>query len=181
MNLKFTETSLPGAYLIDIEAHLDERGFFARLFSAREFRSAGLRGDLTEVSLSANTKARTLRGMHFQHPPHAECKLVHVSRGAIFDVAVDIRPESPSFGKWLGIELSRTNPKALYIPQGFAHGFLTLEDDTDVIYHITDTFAPEAAVGFSWNDPNVGIEWPFPPVVISDRDAALPPLSESFQ
>ncbi|GAB4165181.1 MAG: dTDP-4-dehydrorhamnose 3,5-epimerase [Terrimicrobiaceae bacterium] len=161
-------------YLLDTEPHADKRGFFARLFSAREFRDAGLREDLTEVSLSRNLKARTLRGMHFQSLPHDECKLVRVPRGAIFDVAVDIRPDSPSCGQWLGVELSHENLRGLYIPRGFAHGFLTLENDTDVLYHITDTYRPEAATGFAWNDPVVGIDWPCDPVILSERDAALP-------
>lgn len=168
--MKFTETPLPGAFLVESEPHKDDRGFFARMFSAREFRDHGLRGDLTEVSLSRNLKAGTLRGMHFQRSPHEETKLVRVVRGRAFDVIVDIRNASPTCGKWFGQELSAETGAALYVPAGFAHGFLTLEDQTDVLYQITDTFCPEAASGFAWNDPTVAIGWPETPRVISAAD-----------
>lgn len=174
--MKFTETPLSGAFVVEIEPHPDERGFFARMFSAREFREHGLRDDLTEVSVSRNLKARTLRGMHFQRPPHEETKLVRVVRGRVYDVIVDMRDFSPTLGRWFGHELSAESGEALYIPAGFAHGFLTLEDQTDVWYHITDTFHPEAAAGIRWDDPFFGIAWPNQPQIISKADSSLPHL-----
>ena len=168
--MKFTETPLSGAFLVELEPRHDDRGFFSRMFSAREFRNHGLRDDLTEVSLSRNLKAGTLRGMHFQRAPHEETKLVRVVRGRVFDVIVDIRNASPTFGQWFGRELSSESGTALYVPAGFAHGFLTLEDQTDVLYQISDTFCPEAAAGFAWNDPNIAIRWPRTPTVISQAD-----------
>lgn len=172
--MKFIETPLSGAFVVEIEPHSDERGFFARMFSAREFREHGLRDDLTEVSVSRNLKARTLRGMHFQRPPHEETKLVRVVRGRVYDVIVDLRDFSPTLGRWFGRELSAETGEALYIPAGFAHGFLTLEDQTDVWYHITDTFHPEAAAGIRWDDPFFGIAWPNQPEIISKADGSLP-------
>lgn len=172
--MKFTELSLSGAFLVELEPHADERGFFARAYSAREFRDHSLRDDLTEISLSRNLKAGTLRGMHFQRPPHEETKLVRVTRGRVFDVIVDIRNSSPTRGRWLGFELSSDNGQALYIPGGFAHGFLTLENQTDVLYQITDTFHADAADGFAWNDPTVAIKWPRTPTIISAADQSRP-------
>mgnify|MGYP005848845267 CR=1 FL=1 len=172
--MKFTETPLSGAWLVELEPHHDNRGFFARTFSAREFRERNLVGDLTECSLSRNIRALTLRGMHFQRPPHAETKLVRVVRGRIHDVIVDIRASSPTYQQWFGVELSAATGLALYIPEGFAHGFLTLEDESDVVYQITDTFLPGAAAGFAWNDPTIGIAWPAKPLVISEADRTRP-------
>lgn len=174
--MKFTELPLSGAFLVELEPRTDDRGFFARTFSAREFREQGLRDDLTEVSVSRNFKAHTLRGMHFQRPPHEETKLVRVIRGLVYDVIVDLRDSSPTFGRWFGRELSAETGEALYIPAGFAHGFLTLKDQTDVWYHITDTFHPEAATGIRWNDPFFGIVWPNQPEIISKADGSLPPF-----
>jgi dTDP-4-dehydrorhamnose 3,5-epimerase len=174
----FKETVLSGAYLVSLEPHCDDRGFFARVFSMREFRERGLCFELTECSLSRNTSARTLRGMHYQREPHAETKLVRVVRGRIFDVIVDIRETSPARGKWFGVELSAENGMALYVPAGFAHGFLTLEEKTDVYYQISDTYMVAATTGFAWNDPSVGIAWPFEPLVMSDADRRLPPFEQ---
>lgn len=176
--MKFTETPLPGAFLVEMEPSHDIRGFFGRAFSAREFRGKGLDADLTEISITRNLVAGTLRGMHYQYGRHAETKFVRVIRGAVFDVIVDIRPDSATRGKWFGWNLTPTNGAALYIPKGFAHGFLTLEDNTDVLYQITDTYDAQAATGFAWNDPDVAIAWPGEPTVISPRDAALPPLRD---
>jgi dTDP-4-dehydrorhamnose 3,5-epimerase len=177
--MKFTELPLSGAYLVSLEPHCDERGFFARTFSAREFRERGLCGDLSECSLSRNSQAMTLRGMHYQCEPYAEIKLIRVMRGRVFDVVVDIREVSPTHGKWFGVELSADNGMALYVPAGFAHGFLTLEDNTDVYYQISDTYMAAAATGFAWNDPSVGIAWPFEPLVISEADRKRPNLGKS--
>lgn len=170
LKMKFTETPLPGAYLVELEPHTDERGFFARSYSPSEFREQGLRDDLTEVSLSRNLKAGTLRGMHFQKSPHAETKLVRVVHGRAFDVIVDIRHDSPTFGQWHGQELSAEGGQALYVPAGFAHGFLTRDDHTDVLYQITDTFEPGSIDGFAWYDPNVGIAWPGDVIIASQSD-----------
>jgi dTDP-4-dehydrorhamnose 3,5-epimerase len=174
--MKISESPLSGVWLVEPEPASDARGFFARVFSGREFRELGLCGDLTEVSISRNHVAGTLRGMHFQRDPHGETKLVRVVRGRVFDVAVDIRPGSPAFGRWHGLELSAEEGNALYIPAGFAHGFLTLEENTDVMYQITDTYNPASAAGFAWNDPSIGIAWPFKPSVMSDADRRLPPF-----
>lgn len=178
--MKFTETPLSGAYLVELEVHSDERGFFARTFSAEEFHAQGLRSDLTEVSLSRNLKAGTLRGMHFQKFPHEETKLVRVVRGRAFDVIVDIRPDSPTFSQWYGQNLSAETGQALYVPTGFAHGFLTLEDQTDVWYQITDTFHSSAATGLAWDDPAIGIQWPHAPTIISQDDRTRPKIDANF-
>lgn len=172
--LRFFETPLSGSFLIKPEPSSDERGYFARIFSAREFAEQGLRGDLTEISISHNSKSRTLRGMHFQKSPYEETKLVRVVRGRAFDVIVDMRKNSATYGQWVAEELSADNGLALYIPDGFAHGFLTLEDHTDILYQITDTFEPAATSGFFWNDPGVSIRWPQDPRIISSRDTQLP-------
>lgn len=175
--MKFTETSIPGASLVEMEPSRDERGSFGRIFSAKEFRARGLPDDLTEVSISSNFHCGTLRGMHYQRDPHGEIKLVRAVRGAIFDVIVDLRNGSPTFCKWLGCELSSENGRSLLVPSGCAHGFLTLSDVTDVLYQITDTYEPSAVAGFAWDDPALGIGWPFSPVVISEKDKHWPPFS----
>jgi len=174
--MKFTETSIPGAFLVETEPSCDERGSFGRVFSAREFYDYGLPSDLTEVSISSNLHRGTLRGLHFQRPPHGETKLVRAVRGAVFDVIVDLRRESLTFCKWFGCELSCENGRALFVPSGCAHGFLTLTDGADVLYHITDTYEPSAVAGFAWDDPSFGIEWPIPPVVMSEKDKSWSPF-----
>lgn len=182
--MKFTQLPLADAFLVELEPRSDERGFFARTFSAREFQQRGLRGDLTEISLSRNLKTGTLRGMHYQCAPHEETKLVRVVQGRIFDVIVDLRQGSPTIRQWYGRKLSAENGQGLYIPAGFAHGFLTLEPNTDVLYQISDTYHLEAATGFAWNDPSIGIAWPGEPLVISDADRArtgLGALTEASQ
>ena len=134
----------------------------------------GLEGNLSETSVSFNKMRGTLRGIHYQYSPDEEAKLVRVTMGAAFDVAVDLRQESPTYLKWYGVELSVQNHLALYIPKGFAHGFITLEDSTEVLYQITDTYNPERTTGFAWNDPEVAIAWPIAPAVISEKDQSLP-------
>jgi dTDP-4-dehydrorhamnose 3,5-epimerase len=178
--MKFIESPLSGAYIIEMESSSDERGSFGRAFSPRDFREQGLDGGLTEISISRNMRSGTLRGMHFQKVPHAETKLVRVVQGAAFDVIVDVRTGSPTWRKSFGLELSAENFRALYIPAGFAHGFLTLSDKTDVLYQISDTFHEASATGFAWNDPAVGIRWPGLPNLISHKDAALPGFSEAL-
>jgi len=177
--MKFTETPLPGAYLVEMEPSQDKRGFFGRAFSATEFRGQGLDAELTEISICHNAIAGTLRGMHYQHAPHSETKFIRAIQGAIFDVIVDVRPASPTFKKWFGWNLTSASGAALYVPKGFAHGFVTLEDRTDVLYQISDTYNTQASTGFAWNDPSVAIEWPAVPAVISSRDAALPLFADT--
>jgi dTDP-4-dehydrorhamnose 3,5-epimerase len=176
MNL--VPTPLAGAFVIDLEPLADERGFFARSFCRREFADHGLNPDIDQCSVSFNAARGTLRGMHFQIAPGAEDKLVRCTAGAIFDVIVDIRRTSASFGRWFGVELSAANRRQLYIPKGFAHGFLTLAEQSEVFYQISVPFLPTAARGLNWNDPAIGIGWPFAPSVVSARDAGMPLLTD---
>lgn len=168
--MKFTDTPLKGAFLIDIEKLVDERGFFARSWCKREFAEHGLNPDLAQCSISLSKAKGTLRGMHYQVEPFQETKLVRCTKGSIYDVIVDIRPHSPTYARWFGIVLSAENRTSLYVPEGFAHGFLTLQDDVEVFYQISEFYSAEHARGFRWNDPHFGIEWPLPIEVISERD-----------
>lgn len=179
--MKFAPSSLPGAFVIDIEAHMDERGFFSRTVCAEEFARHGLNPHFVQQSVSWNTRTGTLRGMHYQAAPHEEEKLVRVTQGAIFDVIVDLRQESPSFGRWFGVELSADNHRQLYIPRGVAHGFQTLAPNTEILYEMTVPFQPEAARGLRWDDPGLGIVWPqCAERIISEKDRALPLLAQCF-
>ena len=172
--MKLHETPLPGAFVIDVEPLGDERGFFARLWSAEVFAARQLVTQLDHVSVSFNNRAGTLRGMHYQAPPFAETKLVRCIRGAIFDVAVDLRPHSSAYRKWTGVELTADNRRALYIPAGCAHGFLTLTPDAEVLYMIDAPYSAAHGRGVRWNDPAFGIRWPGPVEMINDRDAGYP-------
>ena len=177
--MRLRPLALEGLFVIEPEPIADSRGFFARCFSADAMKAAGLICDFPEWSLSYNKRRGTLRGLHWQAAPYAETKLVQCIRGAIFDVAIDIRPDSPTRGHWTGLELSADNRNLFYIPAGFAHGFQTLTDHAEVYYHISEPFRPEASRGVRWNDPAIGIEWP--PAderTMSDRDAALPFLAD---
>lgn len=160
--------------IVDVERQEDERGFFARVGCVDEFAASGITEQFPQVNLSHNAHRGTLRGMHYAVAPAAESKVVRCVVGAIHDVVVDVRPGSPTFGRWLGIDLSRANGRALYIPPGLAHGFLTLADDTDVLYLMGDVFRPESARGMRWDDPRFAVQWPFAPVVISERDRSYP-------
>ncbi|MFC4273503.1 dTDP-4-dehydrorhamnose 3,5-epimerase [Sneathiella chungangensis] len=177
----FTETEIAGVFLIEPEVIEDERGHFARSFCTREFADHGIDFLPVQSNISANNSAYTLRGMHFHAAPHEETKLVRCSAGKIFDVAVDIRPHSPSFRNWIGVELSRKNGRALFIPAGCAHGFLTLEDDSEVFYQMSPAYTPGHDRGFRWDDPVIGIDWPGEPKVISARDAGLGSLEDAIQ
>jgi len=168
--LSFVETPLEGIRVIDVGTISDERGFFARTWSLQEFQEQGLETRIVQCSVSYNTKKGTLRGLHFQVSPHAETKIVRCVHGSIFDVAVDLRKGSPTYRKWWGVELSSENRRMLYIPESCAHGFLTLEDDTEVHYQISAPYHPEAARGVRWDDPAIGIVWPAEPVVMNERD-----------
>lgn len=170
----FHETKLAGAYVVDLEPRLDDRGFFARSWCQREFAQHGLNPALVQCNVSYNKLAGTLRGMHFQVAPHAEVKLVRCTRGAIYDVMLDLRPGSPTFKQHVGFELTADNRRALYVPEGFGHGYLTLTNDTDVFYQVTAFYAPDAASGVRWNDPAFGIVWPADVRLISERDAQYP-------
>jgi dTDP-4-dehydrorhamnose 3,5-epimerase len=175
----FKRLDIPGLFLIELERMEDERGFFSRLFCVDAFLNHGLCVNYPEWSVSFNSCRGTLRGLHFQAPPHEEIKLVSCTRGAIFDVAADVRPGSPSRGKWVGVELNADNRSTLYIPAGFAHGFQTLTDEAEVRYHISERYRPEAARGVRWDDPDLAIVWPKTEQrAISGRDQALPRLRD---
>jgi dTDP-4-dehydrorhamnose 3,5-epimerase len=170
----FIETELKGAYIIEIERREDDRGFFARTWCQKEFEDHGLVARIVQANTSYNRLKGTLRGMHYQHAPHAETKLVRATRGAIYDVIVDLRPESPTYKRWIGVELTADNRRALFVPEGFAHGFQTLEDNTDVSYQVSAFYTPGAEGGLRYNDPAFDIQWPLPVSVVSGKDAAWP-------
>lgn len=169
----FTETKLSGAYVIDIEAIEDERGFFARSWCKNEFEKLGLNPKLVQCNISFNKKKGTIRGMHFQGSPYEEAKLVRCTRGSIYDVIIDLRSDSPTYLQWFSIELTSDNRKMLYIPEGFAHGFQTLEDNTEVFYQMSEYYHPENAKGIRWNDPTIDITWPLENPTISLKDGNL--------
>jgi dTDP-4-dehydrorhamnose 3,5-epimerase len=171
----FTETMLKGAFLIDLEPHVDERGFFARTFCVGEFQAHGLNARMVQCSISFNKERGTLRGMHWQTPPHAEAKLVRATRGAIFDAIIDMRLGSPTFKQHFACELTADNHRMLYVPEGCAHGFQTMEDNTEVFYQMSAPFAPAVARGVRWDDPAFGIQWPDTPKrILNERDASYP-------
>jgi dTDP-4-dehydrorhamnose 3,5-epimerase len=172
--VKFSETALKGAFIIEPERIEDERGFFARTFCRREFEARGLNPDLVQCSISFNHQRATLRGMHYQSAPHAEAKLVRCTRGAIYDVIIDLRPQSPTFRRWVAVDISAENHLMVYVPEGFAHGFQTLQDETEVSYYISEFYSPECARGVRWNDPAFAIGWPIADPVISARDQTHP-------
>jgi dTDP-4-dehydrorhamnose 3,5-epimerase len=175
----FAETSLRGAFIIDLERMEDERGFFARSFCQKEFLAHGLKTEIAQSNVSFNRKKGTLRGMHFQRPPRAEAKLVRCTQGSIYDVVIDLRPDSATFCKWIGIELRADNRTALYIPEGFAHGFQTLRDNTELFYQMFTSYAPEWQRGVRWDDPAFDIKWPLPDPIMSERDRSYPPFNPS--
>ena len=166
----FVETKLPGAYLIYPELLEDERGFFARSFCQEEFRARGLNPCIAQCNISFNKKRGTLRGMHYQIAPYEEAKLVRCTQGAIYDVIIDLRADSPTYRKWTAVELTAENHYALYTPEGFAHGFQTLADNAEVFYQMSEFYHPECARGVRWDDPSIGIVWPLHSILISDRD-----------
>jgi len=168
--VKFTETQLKGSYIIEPELIEDERGFFARSWCQNEFKEYGLNPNLVQCNISFNKKKGTLRGMHYQVAPHEEAKLVHFTKGAIYDVIIDLSSDSLTFKQWVAVELTAENHKILYIPEGFAHGFQTLEDNTEVFYQMSEFYHPECARGIRWNDPTFNIKWPIPVFCIADKD-----------
>ena len=178
IEMKFTETELPGAWTIDIEPIGDDRGYFARWYCRNEFAEHGLSAMEAQGNLSVNPIQGTLRGLHLQHPPSAEAKLVRCSSGVIFDVIVDCRAVSPTRWAWFGVELSAENHRALYVPEGFAHGYQTLEPDTEVFYLVSEFYDPAAEEGLRFDDPDIGIDWPLPAQALSAKDTSWPLLSE---
>jgi dTDP-4-dehydrorhamnose 3,5-epimerase len=176
--MTFTQTDLPGAWIIEPEPFRDERGFFARTVCAQELVQRGLVGTFVQSSLSQTLLRGSIRGLHFQKIPVAEAKIVRCIAGAIHDVVVDLRPDSPAFCRYVGIELSAENLLSVYVPRGFAHGFQALTDNAMLHYHISDFHSQDLAAGVRWDDPDIGIAWPVPPTVISKRDRALPSVKE---
>ena len=176
LRMIFSESTLPGVYLVDMDRLADERGFFARSYCADEFAAQGLGPELRHCSVSYNARKGTLRGMHYQGAPHEEHKLVRCTAGAIFDVVVDVRRQSRHYLRWFGTQLTADNRRSLFIPAGFAHGFVSLTDDTEIYYMISVPHAPQFSHGLRWSDPALAIEWPVTPTVISARDAAYPLL-----
>jgi dTDP-4-dehydrorhamnose 3,5-epimerase len=177
--MRFTETSLKGAFIIDLEPIHDERGMFARAWCQKEFEAQGLKVTWVQNNVSLNYKKGTIRGMHYQAPPDEEVKLVRCTRGSIHDVIVDLRPNSPTFCQYAAVMLSADNRRALYIPQGFAHGFQALSDDSELFYHMSAFYQSSSARGFRWDDPAVSIRWPEPLTVISEKDRSWPPLERT--
>jgi dTDP-4-dehydrorhamnose 3,5-epimerase len=171
--MTFEETPIPGAWLVGLEQTIDERGFFARLFCSDEFAERGLATEFAQISDSLSTERGTLRGMHYQAAP-AEAKLVRCIRGSIFDVAIDLRADSPTFKQWFSVELSAENRLMVYVPEGCAHGFLTLEADTELLYFITAPYQAEYQRGVRWDDPAFAIDWPTAPALVSVRDRSFP-------
>lgn len=166
----FTETKLKGAYLIDVTRIEDNRGFFGRSYCKNEFEKYGLNTNIVQANVSYNRKKGTLRGLHTQNAPFEETKLVRCTRGAIYDVIVDLRPASNTYKQWIGAELTADNYRMLYVPEGFAHGFITLEDESDVTYQVTQFYSPQTEQGFRWDDPAFRIQWPVQPQIISEKD-----------
>ena len=176
--MRLSRLTIEGVWLVEPELHADERGFFARTWCAREAAKAGIASSFVQASVSFNEVGGTLRGMHYQAPPHEEAKLVRCTAGSIYDVVADLRPTSPTYLKWQSEELSAANRRALYIPGGCAHGFITLEDGSEVLYEISAFYEPDLARGVRWNDPALAIRWPRQPARISTRDASYPLLRE---
>lgn len=170
----FHETGLKGACLVELERRIDDRGFFARSWCQREFAERGLDSDLVQCNISFNKERGTLRGLHFQRAPHEEAKLVRCTKGAIFDVIIDLRQDSPDFTKHYGVQLDCDNRLALFVPKGFAHGFQTLCDSTEVFYQMSDAYVPGAGAGVRWDDSTFGIQWPLPNPLMNERDRTWP-------
>lgn len=179
--MKFVPTHLSGSYIIELDPLSDERGEFVRTWCSKEFADAGLCVEYAQSSISRNKKTGTLRGMHFQQSPNEEVKVVSCIGGAIYDVIVDIRPNSPTYCQWFGVELSENGNRCLYVPEGFAHGFITLTDNANVHYQISTPYAPESASGLRWNDAAFSIEWPIKPKVMSEKDRSYPDFDKSVK
>ncbi|MCH9827031.1 MAG: dTDP-4-dehydrorhamnose 3,5-epimerase [Gammaproteobacteria bacterium] len=178
--MRIEPAPLEGAATIELDLRGDERGFFARMYCEKEFAAAGLETRFVQANNSSNAQRGTLRGLHYQLPPDTEVKLVRCIRGALWDVIVDVRPGSPSFGRWFGAELTAQNRRMMYVPRGFAHGFITLTDDSELIYFVSDFYEPKQERGLRWNDPKIAIDWPIAPSVISEKDANWPDFESDW-
>ena len=174
LSVIISATALDGAFILDLDRRNDDRGYFARTWCQRELEQVGLNTSLVQCSVSYNLRRQTLRGMHWQAPPHAEVKIVRCTRGAIWDVIIDLRPESPTYMQHLGVELTADSARSLYIPEGMAHGFVTLADASEVFYQMSEFHDPASARGVRWNDPSFAISWPLPVSVIAERDRSYP-------
>jgi dTDP-4-dehydrorhamnose 3,5-epimerase len=174
----FTETKLKGAFVVDVERKHDERGFFARAFCQSEFSSHGLNGTIAQANIASNLRKGTIRGMHFQYPPAAETKFVRCTRGAILDIIVDLRPESPTYLEHVSVDLSEENMRGLYVPERFAHGYQVLLDGTDTSYQVGEFYAPQLEGGLRYDDPDLGLHWPLPATVVSPKDQGFRQLRE---
>lgn len=170
----YTPSRVAGAWVIDITRIADERGFFAMTFLPQELSERGMNPGLAQCNLAFNHKRGTLRGMHFQKAPHAQAKIVRATRGALLDVIIDLREDSPTYRQWDAVELTAENRRMLYMPEGIAHGYITLVDGTEAYYHASSPWTPSAESGVRWNDPSFGVEWPFDPTIISEKDANWP-------
>ncbi|MCW3101000.1 MAG: dTDP-4-dehydrorhamnose 3,5-epimerase [Chthonomonadaceae bacterium] len=168
--MRFTELKIPGAFLVELEPRNDERGFFSRSFCMREFEAHGLNPSVEQCNISYSIQCGTLRGMHIQRHPHEETKLVRCTRGRLYDVIVDVRNDSPTYCQWVGVELDAESRRAVYVPRGCAHGFQTLEPDTEAFYQVSAFYSKEYELGYRWNDPSFKIDWPIADAVLSDRD-----------
>ena len=177
--MRFLESKLAGAFVVELERIVDDRGFFARSFCRREFEQQGLEPAIAQCNISYNEQQGILRGMHFQTTPHEEAKLVRCTRGSVYDVIVDLRLESETFKQWASFELSADNRRSLYVPRGFAHGFVTLEAHSELTYQMSEFYHPENAAGFRWDDPAIGIDWPVTLPVVLKRDSDLPAFADT--
>lgn len=174
----FTETKLQGAFILDIEKREDDRGFFGRAYCQKEFEAHGLPGPLVQTNVSLSLNAGTLRGMHYQFNPYEEGKLVRCVRGSLYDVIIDLRPESPTYKQWIGVELTQDNYRMLFVPERFAHGFITLTDNVEATYQVSQFYAPGSESGIRYNDPQFAIEWPREVTIITDKDNSWPDYTE---
>lgn len=179
--MRFTETKLRGAFVLELEPRSDDRGFFSRTFCQKEFQAHGLKPTVVQVNCSYNHKRATMRGMHYQLPPAAETKLIRCTRGGIYDVIVDLRPDSPTFLQHFGIELTEHNRKQLYVPELFAHGYLTLTPDAETVYQVGEFYTPGYERGIRYNDPALKINWPIPVEVVSEKDASWPAFNPALE
>lgn len=179
--MTFTKGDIAGSYVIDLQKHGDDRGFFARVFCQDEFADHGLPRDMVQMNLSYSAMKGTVRGLHYQVAPHEEAKYIRCTRGAVYDVTVDVRPSSPTFKQWMGVELTQENYRMVYVPEGCAHGYLTLVDDSEVNYQVSAFYAPEAERGLRYDDPAIAIEWPTDVRVVSEKDRSWPAFEESVR
>jgi len=179
--MKFIKSPLSGVYLVELEPHVDQRGYFTRTFCHKEFAKIGFHKNIVQINHSLTLQKGTIRGMHYQCPPAAETKIIRCVQGKVYDIAIDLRAKSPTFKQWYGFELSKDNMKMVYIPEGYAHGFQTLSDYAELIYHHSEFYSSECEQGFRFDDPKLSIKWPLKPVAISPRDQSFPFIGDEFK